>query len=77
MISGKKLIIAISYLFIFSGLAVPTKAGKSVYVISDTQTSRLQAYKIDGTNLIYQTDYICELDPSDDAGAVAIAIDDS
>ncbi|MHC4283095.1 MAG: right-handed parallel beta-helix repeat-containing protein [Planctomycetota bacterium] len=49
----------------------------SVYVTSDTQTSHLQSYKIDGTNLIYQVSYMCQLDPPNDAGAVAIAIDDS
>jgi hypothetical protein len=77
MLPGKKLIIAILYLFILIGLEVPTVSSKSVYVISDTQISELFTYKIDGTNLDYQTDYICELDPPDTSGAVGIAIDES
>jgi len=62
MLCGKKLIITILRLFILVGLEVPTVSSKSVYVISDTQTSELFTYKIDGTNLDYQTDYICEFE---------------
>ena len=48
---------------------------KSVYVISDTETSHIQAYKIDDTNLVYQTDYVCQSAPSGGTGAVGLAID--
>jgi len=77
MIRGKKLIIAISDLFILVGLAVPIVAAKSLYVISDTQISEIFAYKIDGSNLTYQTKYFCQLDPIYDDGAVGLAIDKS
>jgi uncharacterized repeat protein (TIGR01451 family) len=77
MSSGKKLLTVILFLFILTIISGTSYAAKSVYVISDTQTSRLYAYKIDGTNLIYQTDYNCSLDPPDDAGAVGLVIDES
>ena len=54
-----------------------TTQGKSVYVISNTETSQIKVYKIDGTNLTYQIDYVCELDPSGNMGAVGLAIDES
>jgi len=49
-------------------------------VISNTDmypvlSSIIQAYDIQDSNLIYQTNYICELDPPDTSGAVGIAID--
>ncbi|MDH4241968.1 MAG: hypothetical protein OEW48_20605 [Phycisphaerae bacterium] len=64
-------------LIVFLFINTSITFARSVYVISDTQKSHLQAYKIDGTNLIYQVSYMCQLDPPDDSGAVAIAIDDS
>jgi hypothetical protein len=50
---------------------------KSLYVINDTYTSQLRAYKVDGTSLAYQTDYVCYSAPGGGAGAVGIAIDES
>jgi uncharacterized repeat protein (TIGR01451 family) len=50
-----------------------TTHAKSVYVISGTDyLQQMQAYKIDGTNLIHQTDYTF-----DTWGPVGIAIDES
>jgi hypothetical protein len=48
---------------------------KSLYVISDTSAtpSRLRAYDIDGTSLVYQTGYNCVTGTS----AVGLAIDES
>lgn len=39
-----------------------TACAKSVYVISDTADSNLSAYKIQGTALAYQTNYLCQID---------------
>ena len=50
---------------------------KSVYVINNTITSQLRAYKVDGTSLAYQTDYNCESVPGSGVGAIGIAIDES
>jgi len=75
MFTGKKLTVAILCLYILIGQVHYACARKSLYVISDTQISELFAYKIDGTNLTYQINYICELDPPDTSGAVGIAID--
>jgi hypothetical protein len=47
---------------LFVALAETAQA-KSLYVINDTYTSQLRAYKITGTSLIYQTDYICRSAP--------------
>ena len=77
MLPGKKLSTVILFLFILTDLSGTAYAAKSVYVIRNTETSQIYAYKVNGTNLIYQTDYNCVLDPPDDAGAVAIAIDES
>ena len=54
-----------------------TTQGKSVYVISNTETSQIQVYKINGSNLVHQTNYICKTDPSGLTGAVGLAIDES
>ncbi len=75
MLPGKKLFMFIFYLLI--PLVIPAKAAKSVYVISDTLISQLKAYKVDGTNLIYQNDYVCVSDPPTTAGAIVLAIDES
>ncbi|MHC4546431.1 MAG: hypothetical protein ACYTDW_13170 [Planctomycetota bacterium] len=50
---------------------------KSVYVISNTETSQLQAYEVQDANLILQANYICESDPIEIVGAVGLAIDES
>ena len=50
---------------------------KSVYVISNTETSQLQAYEILDANLIWQNNYVCESDPPGVIGAVGLAIDES
>jgi 6-phosphogluconolactonase (cycloisomerase 2 family) len=49
-----------------------TTHAKSLYVISDTDNSQMQTYKIDGTGLIHQTDYTF-----DTWGPVGLAIDES
>jgi hypothetical protein len=54
MQSGKKSIIGILCLLICVVLISTVQAGKSVYVISNTNTSKLQAYKVDGNSLAYQ-----------------------
>ena len=81
MYHGKRLYVAVlflSVLFVFSNFVY---AAKSVYVIADTEISKVFAYEVSGTNLIYQTQYFCRLDPNvgpnTDAGAVAVAIDES
>jgi hypothetical protein len=74
---GKKLSTVTFFLFILTALSGTAYAAKSVYVISDTQTSQIYAYKVNGTSLIYQTDYNCVLDPPDAVGAVALAVDES
>ena len=58
-------------------IAAPSNFGwaKSLYVINDTETLTLQAYKIEGTNLIWQTQYTCVSQVS--GGAVGIALDES
>jgi hypothetical protein len=62
------------YLFvIIFGVFAGTIQAKSVYVINNTNTSQLCAYRIDGTSLVYQTDYFCESGTS----AVGLAIDES
>jgi 6-phosphogluconolactonase (cycloisomerase 2 family) len=50
---------------------------KSVYVISNTEDSNVAAYKIQGTTLTHQVDYICQSDVSVDTGAVGVAVDES
>lgn len=79
MTHGKRLYPVIIHLFIIVGITVSSYAAKTVYVISDTEISELQTYKIDGNELIYQpqADYICELDPPTGAGSIALAIDES
>jgi DNA-binding beta-propeller fold protein YncE len=56
-------------LAVFAG----TAQAKSLYVINNTNTPQLRAYRIDGTSLVYQTDYFCESGTS----AVGLAIDES
>ncbi|MHC4633445.1 MAG: hypothetical protein ACYS9C_19540 [Planctomycetota bacterium] len=47
---------------------------RSVYVISDTEASKMQAYKVEDANLVYQIDYHFV---SETWGPVGIAIDES
>ena len=72
----KKILVAVSVIMICI-IVNAANAGKSVYVISNTKTSEIQAYKIEDSNLVYQTNYICQLDPSGSTGAVGLAIDES
>ena len=76
MLLGKKLIAILSITIIFTILTGTTLA-KSVYVISDTTDSNLAAYKIDGSSLVHQTNYICQSHPGGGMGAVGLAIDES
>lgn len=55
-------------------LAASMTHAKSVYVINDTGSSEMQAYKVEDTNLVYQIDYHFA---SEDSGAVGLAIDES
>jgi hypothetical protein len=61
------------FVIIFAVFASTAQA-KSLYVISDTSASpsRLRAYEIDGTSLVYQTGYNCGT-----GSAVGLAIDES
>jgi DNA-binding beta-propeller fold protein YncE len=61
---------------LFVGFAETAQA-KSLYDISDTYTSQLRAYKITGTSLVYQTNYVCRSAPGGGVSAVGIAIDES
>ncbi len=54
-----------------------TAQAKSVYVVNDTETSEIQAYKVEDSNLVYQTDYVCQSDTPGATGAVGLAIDES
>jgi len=53
----------------------PTK--KSVYIISDTRTnpSTMQAYEINGSDIIYQIDHILNTETEDIYGAISLALD--
>ena len=64
-------------LLVFVCVIYSISQAKSVYVINDTVESELQAYKIDGANLIYQAGYICRFDPAGLTGAVGLALDES
>jgi len=77
MLTGKRFSITLLFVSVLIFLSIPSYANKSVYVTSDTLTSQLQSYKIEGSTLVYQTDYTCLLSPSDEYGAVGIAIDES
>lgn len=76
MISYKHTLITLSIIILAVTFPQITQA-KSLYVISNTETSRLQAYKIEDTTLVHQTDYVCESDPYGNTGAVGLAIDES
>ena len=76
MSSNKIFLISFMIAFFIVGIIIKAKAD-SVYVIENTEISRLQAYKIEGDSLIYQTDYICENDPIGLTGAVGLALDNS
>ena len=75
MLAENKYGIGLLLMFVCTILGI-AKA-KSVYVINDTVESELQAYKIDGTNLIYQVGYTCRFDPAGLTGAVGLALDES
>ena len=77
MFTGKKFFKLTIYVFILVFLSSYAYAAKSVYVINDTQTSNLKAYKIEGFSLIYQTDYTCFWDPEGLIGAIGVKIDES
>jgi len=55
-------------------LAASMTQARSVYVINDTDTSKMYAYKVEDANLVYQTDYHFV---SEDWGSVGLAIDES
>ena len=65
----KALILTILVLTIYE-----TTYAKSVYVINDTGSSEMQAYKVEDANLVYQTDYHFV---SEVWGPVGLAIDES
>lgn len=75
MLLRKKLTIIVLSLTILITCISSTASAKSVYVISNTETSHLEAYEVQGSNLAPQTDYYCQSDPSGDTGAVGLAID--
>ena len=75
--NSKRYIAIFVSLIVFLFINTSITFARSVYVISDTEDSKMQAYIIEGTSLTYQKDYICGLDPSGGAGAVGLAIDDS
>ncbi|MBA7629096.1 hypothetical protein ES703_36594 [subsurface metagenome] len=77
MFTGKIFYRVILYLIILNVFTTPSFALKSVYVVSDTYTSELRAYKIEGSTLVYQTNYSCLLNPSGEYGSVGVAIDES
>ena len=77
MLTGKRFFLLLVCIIILANLSNSSYAAKSVYVISDTWPSNLQAYKIEGTTLVYQTDYTCLSDPEGLIGAIGIAIDES
>jgi hypothetical protein len=66
------------YIFIvIFGLFAGTSQAKSLYVIKDTELSRLSKYKISGSSLVFQIDYNCVSDIPGVYGAVGLAIDES
>ena len=77
MITGKRIFKLTVYVLILIVLSESSYATKSVYVINDTRTSNLRAYKIEGSTLIYHADYTCLYDPAEVLGAIGIAIDES
>ncbi|MHA2404323.1 MAG: hypothetical protein ACXADH_15095, partial [Candidatus Kariarchaeaceae archaeon] len=70
---------ALTILFLISIIFIASQItfGRSVYVISDAETSEIQAYNVDGNSLTYQSDYTCLSDPSGEVGSVGLAIDES
>ena len=70
----------LSIIILVAMISPTAQAGTSVYVISDNPISKLQAYKVEDNNLVYQpnADYTCESDPSYGSyGAVGIAVSES
>ena len=74
MLSSKNYSSTLMFAILVVGIFRTTMAD-SVYVINDTDAKQIQAYEIDGYNLIHQRSYDCE-EPGG-WGAVGIAIDDS
>ena len=64
----------LSFLSLIAAVSNVTSA-KSLYVINDTEGFTLEAYKIEGTNLAWQTEYTCYSQPY--GGAVGLALDES
>ena len=64
MNTGKKFYVAAIFSFFLMFIAFPIYAVQSIYVISDTGTyedfiPEIQAYRINGSTLEYQTSYNC------------------
>ena len=77
MSTNKIFFTTLMIVFFIVGFIIKAKAD-SVYVISNTMNSELQAYEIEDARLIYQNkDYICKNDPQGGTGAVGLAIDSS
>lgn len=70
MISNKHILTILSLII----LAASVAWAKSVYVINDTGSSEMHAYKVEDANLVYQTDYHFV---SEDWGPVGLSIDES
>ncbi len=77
MLTGKRFSTITLFVSVLIISSIPVYANKSVYVINNTLTSQLQAYRIEGSTLVYQTDYTCLLDPLGEYGAIGITIDES
>lgn len=56
MLFRKNNVLIMLVLILVSGLAKIAHAGKSVYVISSTNADKVQAYKIDGSQVDFQAD---------------------
>jgi hypothetical protein len=76
MNSDKNFLAALKITF-FVLMISETAHAKSVYVISNTETSQLKAYEVQDANLTWQANYVCESDPIGIVGAVGLAIDES
>ena len=74
MLSSKNYFTTLMIVILVVGIFRTTMAD-SVYVINDTDTEQIQAYEIDGYDLIYQKSYNCR--EKEVIGAVGLAIDNS
>ena len=70
MLTGKKLHVVALYLLILFGMIGTARAGKSVYVISNTNDGMIRAYEVQDSNLVYQAQY-----NSDIIYSIGLAID--